>query len=166
MSLTLKNRRVVIVVPTTWMGRMKARAMRTGRHMAPMADQAKVVAAQRIEDARYWAAPRLEEAAHRVEEEFAPKVSAMLVNAADRIDPSPRRSRGMPVMIFLTGLAVGAIGYLLYRRNARQWTEHMKDTASEASQWVSDKADKTADTTERVASEVSDKADEASRKMT
>jgi uncharacterized membrane protein YqiK len=134
--------------------------------MAPMADQAKVVAAQRIEDARYWAAPRLEEAAHRVEEELAPKVSAMLVNAAERIDPSPRRSRRMPAMILLTGLAVGTIGYLFYRRNAQQWTEHMKDSASDASQWVSDKADKTADTTERMASEVSDKADEASRKMT
>ncbi|MFI7146911.1 YtxH domain-containing protein [Nonomuraea sp. NPDC050022] len=173
MSLTLKNRRVVIVVPTTWMGRMKARAMRTGRQMTPMADQAKVmadqakvVAAHRIEDARYWAAPRLEEAAHRVEDELAPKVSAMLINAAERIDPTPRRSRGMPVMILLTGIAVGALGYLFYRRNARQWTEHMKDSASDASQWAGDKADKTADATERMASEMSDKADEASRKMT
>ena len=141
---------------------MKARAVRTGRQMAPMADQAKVVAAHRIEDARYWAAPRLEEAAHRVEDQLAPKVSAMLVNAADRIDPTPRRSRQWPVMILMTGLAVSAIGYLFYRRNAQQWTEHMKDSAADASHWADDKA---ADSTERTASTVSDKADETSRKM-
>jgi hypothetical protein len=133
--------------------------------MAPMADQAKVAAAQRIEDARYWAAPRLEEAAHRVEDQLAPKVSSMLVTAAEKIDPSPRRSRRWPVMILLMGLAVGTVGYMFYRRNAQQWTEHMKDSASDASRWVSEKADQTADSSQRMASKVSDKADETSRKM-
>lgn len=165
MSLTLRNRRVVIVVPDTWMGRMKARAVRTGRQMAPMADQAKVVTAQRMEDARYWAAPRLEEAAHRVEDELAPKVSAMLAAVADRIDPTPRRSRQWPVMILMTGLAVGTIGYLVYRRNAQQWTEHMKDSAADASRWAGDTAGKTAGSAEGMASTVSDKADETSHKM-
>ncbi len=144
---------------------MKARAVRTGRQMAPMADQAKVVTAQRIEDARYWAAPRLEEAAHRVEDQLAPKVSAMLATAADKIDPTPRRSRQWPVMILMTGLAVGTIGYLFYRRNAQQWTEHMKDSAADASRWAGDTADKAAGATEGMASTVSDKADETSRKM-
>ncbi|HUR07470.1 MAG TPA: hypothetical protein VM347_33340 [Nonomuraea sp.] len=130
-----------------------------------MADQAKVVTAQRVEDARYWAAPRLEEAAHRVEDQLAPRVSAMLAAAADKIDPTPRRSRQWPVMILMTGLAVGTIGYLFYRRNAQQWTEHMKDSASDASRWASDTADKAAGSAEGMASTVSDKADEASRKM-
>ncbi|WP_113702097.1 YtxH domain-containing protein [Nonomuraea lactucae] len=173
-------------VPATWMGRMKAQAARTGQRMTPMAsqarmaaaqariaaeqariaaDQARMAAAHRIEDARYWAAPRLEEAAHRVEDQIAPKVSSMLTAAAERIDPTPTRSRRLPIMILLTGIAVGAIGYMVYRRNAQQWTEQMKDSASDASRWAGEKADQSAESADRAATTVSEKADEASRKM-
>jgi hypothetical protein len=133
--------------------------------MAPMADQAKVVAAQRIEDARYWAAPRLESAAHGFEDQVAPKVSSMLSAAAKRVDPTPSHSRRWPMLVLMTGVAVGTIGYLFYRRNAQQWTEHMKDSASDASRWVSEKADSTATSADRMAANVSNKADETSRKM-
>lgn len=165
MSLTMKRRRVVIEVPATWMGRMKAQAVRTGHRMQPMADQAKVVAAQRIEDARYWAAPRLESAAHGFEDQVAPRVSEMLTTAARKIDPTPSRSRRWPMLVLLTGLAVGAIGYTFYRRNAQQWTEHMKDSASDASRWVNEQAEQTSGSTDRMATDVSNKADETSRKM-
>jgi hypothetical protein len=141
---------------------MKAQAAKTGQRMAPVADQAKVVAAQRIEDARYWAAPRLESAAHGFEDQIAPKVSSMLTTAAKRIDPKPSRSRRWPVLVLLTGLAVGTIGYMFYRRNAQQWTEHMKDSASDASRWVSEKADRSAQPADRMAANVSTRADEAS----
>ncbi|MEQ4720290.1 YtxH domain-containing protein [Nonomuraea sp. B19D2] len=165
MSLTLKRRRVVIEVPATWTGRMKAQAMRTGRRMAPMADQAKMAAAQRFEDARYWAAPRLETAAHGFEDQVAPKVSSMLTRAARKIDPTPTRSRRWPMLVLLTGVAVGAMGYMFYRRNAQQWTEHMKESASDASRWASEKADRAAESADRLATNVSNKADETSRKM-
>ncbi|MEV0582681.1 hypothetical protein [Nonomuraea sp. NPDC050310] len=157
MSLTLRKRRVVIEVPSTWMGRMKVQAKRAGGRLAPMADQARTVASSRIEDARYWAAPKLEDAAHRVEDQFAPRVSAMLTQAAKRVDPSPARSRRWPVAVLMTGLALGAMGYMFYRRNAQQWTDHMKDSAADASRWVSEKADRASDKT-------SDLADEASKK--
>ncbi|MEV0613577.1 YtxH domain-containing protein [Nonomuraea sp. NPDC050404] len=156
---------MAIEVPATWMGRMKAQAMRTGQRMQPMADQAKVAAAHRIEDARYWAAPRLESAAHGFEDQVAPKVSSMLTAAARKIDPKPSHSRRWPVLVLLTGLAVGTIGYMFYRRNAEQWTEHMKDSASDASRWVNEKADRTSETADRMAANVSNKADEASRRM-
>ena len=65
----------------------------------------------------------------------------------------------------MTGLAVGTIGYLVYRRNAQQWTEHMKDSAADASRWAGDTAGKTAGSAEGMASTVSDKADETSHKM-
>ncbi|AQZ67705.1 unnamed protein product [[Actinomadura] parvosata subsp. kistnae] len=156
---------MVMEVPATWMGRMKAQAMRTGQRMQPMADQAKVAAAHRIEDARHWAAPRLESAAHGFEEQIAPKVSTMLTNAARRIDPTPSRSRRWPMLVLLTGVAVGTIGYMFYRRNAQQWTEHMKDSASDASRWVNEKAEKASESADRMAANVSNKADEASRKM-
>jgi hypothetical protein len=164
-SLTLRRRRVVIDVPATWMGRMKAQAVRTGHRMTPVADQARTAAAQRIEDARYWAAPRLESAAHGFEDQVAPRVSQMLTTAARKIDPTPSRSTRWPLLILITGMAVGAIGYMAYRRNAQQWTEHMKDSASDASRWVNEKAERTAESADRVAANVSNKADETSRKM-
>lgn len=139
--------------------------MRAGDRLAPMAGNAKEAAAHRIEDARYWAAPRLEDAAHRVEDQLAPKVSALLAQAAGKIDPTPQKSRRWPVVILVTGLALGTVGYMFYRRNAQQWTDHMKDSAADASQWVSQKADQTANKADDVASKVSDKADEASRRM-
>ncbi|MFI6388739.1 hypothetical protein ACIBHY_19645 [Nonomuraea sp. NPDC050547] len=170
MSLTLRRRRAVIEIPDTWMGRVKAQAVQAGRRLAPMADQAKVATAQRIEDARYWAAPRLEDAAHQVEDRLAPAVSTMLTQAAHKIDPTPTpKSRRWPVILLMTGLAVGAMGYMFYRRNAQQWTDHMKDSASDASQWVNDRAEKAADrvsdTADKAADHISSTANEASRKM-
>ncbi|GAA1748122.1 hypothetical protein AB0K40_40615 [Nonomuraea bangladeshensis] len=161
MSLTLRKRRVAIEVPATWMGRVKTRAVQTGERMSPMADQARMAATHRIEDARSWAAPRLESAAHGIEDQVAPYISSMLTAAARKIEPARTRSRKWPMLVLMTGLAVGAMGYMAYRRNAQQWTEHMKDSASDASRWVSEKADRTAD----MASGVSDRADETSRKM-
>ncbi|PZG11520.1 YtxH domain-containing protein [Nonomuraea aridisoli] len=157
---------MVIEVPATWMGRMKTRAVQTGQRMAPMADQARTAAAQRFEDARYWAAPRLESAAYGFEHQVAPKVSSMLTDAARRIEPTPvARSRRWPMFALLTGLAVGAMGYMFYRRNAQQWTEHMKDSASDASRWVGEKAGQTSESTDRMATDVSHQVDETSRKM-
>src|SRR4051794_38874933 len=90
-SLTLRRRRVSMVIPiaATRMGRMKAQAMRTADQVRPVANTAREVAAHRIEDARVWAAPKLDRAAHSVEEQIAPKVSAFLARAAERVDPAP-----------------------------------------------------------------------------
>ncbi|GAA3719511.1 hypothetical protein GCM10022224_101740 [Nonomuraea antimicrobica] len=156
---------MTVEIPATWMDRMKTQAARTGHRMMPMAGQARMAAAQGIEGARYWAAPRLESAAHGFEDQVAPMVSSMLTAAAKKIDPTPVQSRRWPTFMLLTGLAVGAIGYLFYRRNAQQWTEHMKDSASDASRWVNEKADRVPESTDRMATRMSDQANEASRKM-
>ena len=49
MSLTMKKRRVTVVVPNTRLGRMKAQAIRTADVIGPMAGDARDVAASRIE---------------------------------------------------------------------------------------------------------------------
>ncbi|MEV2272817.1 hypothetical protein [Nonomuraea africana] len=165
MSLTLRKRHIVVEMPATWMGRMKAQATRAGDRLVPVADQAKVAAAHRIEDARYWAAPKLEGAAHRVEDQLAPAVSALLIQAASRIDPTPARSRRWPTLVLVTGLALGAAGYMFYRRNAQQWTDHMKDSASDASRWASERADQTAEKVSSNADKAADKVDQAAKKM-
>lgn len=167
MSLTLRRRRrVVIEVPTTWQGRMKAQAMKTGARMAPMADQAKVAANRRVDDARMWAAPRLKKAAHRVEDQLAPAVSSMLNDAAIRVSPVRRQqSRRWPTAVLVTGLAIGAAGFMFYRRNAQQWTEHMKDSASDASRWAHERSDRAVQSTGPAGAPVSETTDEASHRM-
>ncbi|MFG1947314.1 hypothetical protein [Nonomuraea sp. NPDC048826] len=146
---------------------MKAQAVKTGQRVTPMADQAKLVAYKSVDDARRWAAPRLENAAHRVEDQLAPAVSSMLNEAAIRVDPrrSPR-SRRWPMFILVSGLAIGVAGVMFYRRNAQQWTEHMKDSASDASRWAHERPDRvTQSSTDPAATPMSERTDEASRKM-
>ncbi|MFC4530968.1 hypothetical protein [Sphaerisporangium dianthi] len=102
-----------------------------------MAQTAREVAAHRIEDARVWAAPMLDRAAHSVEEQIAPKVSAFLVRAAERVDPAPsiKRRNRWSMLALAAGVAACAVGIVLYRNNARQWNDTMKDTGADASRW-------------------------------
>ena len=131
MSLTLRRNHAGAETQT-WTDRMVTQARWAGQQLGPMAGQAKEVAAHRIEDARYWAAPRLEEAAHRVEDQLAPRVSAMLSQAAAKVDPTPPRSRRWPLAVLVAGVALSMAGYMFYRNRAQQWTEHMHDSAAEA----------------------------------
>ncbi|MEO3810425.1 hypothetical protein ABGB17_15615 [Sphaerisporangium sp. B11E5] len=142
MSLTLRKRRVSLAMPRTRMARVKSRALRTAERIGPMASTARETAAHRIEDARVWAAPRLDRAAHSVEEDIAPKVSAFLATAAERIDPAPstrRRGRWSTVAL-LAGCAACAVGIVLYRNNTRRWADSMKDSAADASRWSAARA--------------------------
>ncbi|WP_285777523.1 hypothetical protein [Microtetraspora sp. NBRC 13810] len=131
---------------------MKVQLARAAERVGPMADNARDVAATRIVDARTWAAPRLDRAAHTVEDQLAPRVSMMLSEAAKKVDPAPVKRRRWPMLVFLSGLMVGAAGYMMYRKNAQQWTDTMKDSAVDASQWAGAKSERTGET-------VSDKVD-------
>ncbi|WP_146607811.1 YtxH domain-containing protein [Spongiactinospora gelatinilytica] len=155
MSLRGKKRHVMATGPQTWQGWMKARAIRAREQVGPMADNARDIANSRIVDARTWAAPRLDQAAHSVEDQIAPRVSAILSEAAKRVDPKPARSR-RPLLFLVFGLALGAAGYLMYRRNAQQWSDAMRESAADATQWAGDKA-------EQAGEKIADKADAASR---
>ncbi|GAB1819698.1 hypothetical protein [Herbidospora sp. RD11066] len=156
MSRTMKKKaRAALDYPDTWAMRAKHSAYRTANKVGPMAGQARDtavgmagnardmagnardyagtardVASGRFEDARYWAAPRLDHAATALEEQIAPRMAAMLAEMARRIDPAPmpRRRGRMPMMVLLGGLALGAVGFALYKRNARQWADTMSDT--------------------------------------
>lgn len=160
MSLTMKKRRVTVVVPNTRLGRMKAQAIRTADVIGPMAGDARDVAASRIEDARYWMAPRLDRAAVSVEKQLAPKVSSMLSDAAKIVNPAPtaKLERRWPVFAFGAGLALGVIGFMMYRRNRQRWAESVKETSAEAGKWVSAKARGTASRVSEKSEEVAEKA--------
>lgn len=160
------KRHIKIVAPEMRLRHVKAQAVRAADRVGPLAvhardaaGQARGAAGEKIIIARGWAAPRLDAAAHSIEEQLAPKLSAALSHAAARIDPTPAKSRGWPVMLLITGLAIGAAGYALYRRNADQWTDTLKDSTSDASQWVGRKTEATADKASDVASDAAPKAD-------
>lgn len=133
------------------------------------AGHARETAGDRFFHAREWAAPKLDAAAHSVEEQIAPRLSALLSQAADKIDPAPRvKSRRWPTLLLFTGLAVGAIGFVLYRKSTDQWTESMKESASDASRWATEKAragaEKVSEVTGDAASKVAGKAHEQGHK--
>ncbi|MGV9773257.1 hypothetical protein [Streptosporangium sp. NPDC003464] len=140
-------------------GPMATHARDTAAHARDAATNARVAANEKVYLARGWAAPRLDAAAHSFEEQLAPKVSALLSQAATKIDPTPAaRSRRWPMVLLFTGLAVGAIGFAMYRKSTDQWTEAMKDSTSDASRWMSEKAHATADKAVEMAHGVRSKA--------
>lgn len=170
MSLTMKKRRVDIVVPRTRLDQIKTQATRAAERVGPMAVGAREAAVHTVDDARVWAAPKLERAAHAVEEQIAPRVSAMLSDAAKAVDPkkSVRSRRRWPVLTLITGVALGAVGYMMYRNN-QQWTEAMKETGMEAGNRIGDKVAETsrkAATTSEKAAEASERLAEKTEKMT
>ncbi|MBB4938398.1 hypothetical protein FHR32_002703 [Streptosporangium album] len=129
-------------------------------HARDAATQARGVANDKVFVAREWAAPRLDAAAHSFEEQLAPKISAMLSQAAAKIDPAPAaKSRRWPMVLLFTGLAVGAIGFAMYRKSTEQWTEAMKDSSADASRWMGEKAQSTTDKAAEVAHDVASKTD-------
>ncbi|GAA2896296.1 hypothetical protein GCM10010517_61270 [Streptosporangium fragile] len=175
------KRNVKIVVPENRLNQVKVQAARAADRVGPMAVQARDAAShardaanekinEKIIVARGWAAPKLDAAAHSIEDQLAPKLSAMMSQAAARIDPTPTaRSRKWPVMLLLTGIAIGAAGLALYRRNAEQWADTLKEGASETSQWVGEKtesaAGKISGTTSETASATESKAGELGGKV-
>ncbi|MBB2908815.1 hypothetical protein FHS43_000061 [Streptosporangium becharense] len=139
-------------------GPMAVQARDAASHARDAASHAREAANEKIILARGWAAPRLDAAAHSIEEQIAPKLSAMMSQAAAKIDPTPAaKSRKWPMMLLLTGIAIGAAGFALYRRSAEQWADTLKDSASDASQWVGRK-------TESAAGQVSGTANDAASK--
>jgi hypothetical protein len=119
--------------------------------MSPMAESARDLASHRLEDARIWAAPKLDQAAQSVEEQIAPIVSAFLAELARRIDVSAARRtrRRWPIVALLSGAAIGAVGVAMYRNNAQRWTDTMRDsmrhTGSEVGKWAGEKAEEASD---------------------
>ncbi|MEV0971660.1 hypothetical protein [Microtetraspora glauca] len=174
-----------VPIPRTRLGRMKAQVSpmvnkvtpiagkvspMVGK-VSPMVGNARDVTATRITDARVWAAPKLDQAAHSVEEQLAPMVSSFLAGAARRVEPTPvaRARRRWPILMLFAGLAIGAIGAVMYRNRSEQWAESMKETASETTRWAGEKAEhagtRAAEKAKQAGSRTGDKADEIAGKI-
>ena len=74
----------------------------------PRVQGARAWAAPRVHDARMWAAPRVEQAGYTVRDQYAPAVSAALIEAARRLDDSPPRRRRWPWVLAGVGMLAAA----------------------------------------------------------
>ncbi|WP_017610987.1 hypothetical protein [Nocardiopsis xinjiangensis] len=145
--------------------RLQDLAREQAERLGPYADQARDQASQKLLQARGWTAPRLETAAHRVEDTVAPRVAELLNTAAHRVDPKPprrglralRQNRKVTRTLLIGGAAVvgGALVYSMVRmRQASQdaeWQEHLdqardqvRETRENLGSNASEAADKTA----------------------
>ncbi|WP_018654273.1 hypothetical protein [Actinomadura flavalba] len=83
-------------------------ASTAAERIGPAAQQTRVATADGILAAREWSAPRLERAAKYVESDLAPKVSAVLSDTAQRVEPpKPRRGRKFALTALVAVALVG-----------------------------------------------------------
>jgi hypothetical protein len=104
------------------------RTVKAADQLKPIADQMKPLAKNTGQAARRgllrsraWAAPRLERTGKTLEETVAPKVSAALSSAAERIDPAkPRRGRWkLPVGLMAAAAAAVSAAAAVFKSRAK-----------------------------------------------
>lgn len=109
-----------------YVGTARDRARQAASQLGPVAEQVKplakstsLAARRGLHRTRAWAAPQVERTGHVLQDNVAPKVSAMLSAAAQRIDPGKpaRRRWGKPlgVVATVTAAASAAVAYLRSR---------------------------------------------------
>ena len=99
-------------------------AREAAQRVGPTTRQARKIAAKQMKSARYWSAPRIDQAGQYIEDEVGPRVGAMLHRTAGKVEPtSPRRRRGFAAMLLIAGGAIGAAGAIVTRRNAARSAE-------------------------------------------
>jgi hypothetical protein len=101
--------------------RQSVRAREAAAHMAPLARNAQLTAKQGVYSARVWAAPRLERMGRALQDDMAPRMSAMLSATARKVQPARPPRRRWPVlaagMLMIAGGGAAA-AVALSRRNA------------------------------------------------
>ena len=74
------------------------RARQAAAQMAPLARNAQMTAKQGVYSARVWAAPRLERMGQALQDDVAPKMSAMLSATARKVQPASPPRRRWPIL--------------------------------------------------------------------
>lgn len=97
-------------------GQAREQAGKAAAQVGPLASGAKAAATRGVNNARAWAAPRLESSGQMLESQVAPKVSAMMSSAAKRVDPNKGKRRRWPLALAgIAALAAAAAGAILSR---------------------------------------------------
>lgn len=131
MSFTLRRKRArARLKQAPSLDEVKKTVRETADRLGPYAESARDSAAERLTEARKWAAPRIEDAADAVQETVAPRVSSVLASTAERVEPvrkeakrrgraaakalkgqrlRPRRRWPIALLCFVAGSVVGVI---------------------------------------------------------
>lgn len=108
-------------------GEVMERARSAAAQIKPVAEQVKPIAKntgdaakRQVRKTRAWAAPQVERSGQVFQQKVAPKISAMLATAAERIDPNKPSSRKwrIPAAASLAAAAGGAAAYFRRRSKA------------------------------------------------
>ena len=98
--------------------RVQGRALQAKEQFTPLAKSAQLTATQGVQQARAWAAPRVEQAGVAVQESIAPKVSSAMVATARKIQPvmvSERRRRWPVIVAGVVTVSAGCVAAILLR---------------------------------------------------
>jgi hypothetical protein len=97
--------------------RAQGRALQAKEQFTPLARSAQLTASQGVNQARSWAAPRVEQAGVAVQERIAPAVSTAMISTARRMQPVQSRSRRRwPVIVAgIVTVSAGAVAAILLR---------------------------------------------------
>jgi hypothetical protein len=121
MSRRLKIKKIPqVTIDSAKLQDAQERVSKAAQRIGPTTRQAKKAAATGVTTARTWSAPKLDRAGHYVEDEVGPRVGAMLRRTAGRVEPKPRRRRGIAAFLLMIGGALGAVGAIATRRRAQQ----------------------------------------------
>jgi hypothetical protein len=110
------------------------RARQAAARVRPLASSTRAAARRRAHKTRAWAAPQTERMAEVLQDSVAPKVSALLSSAAQRLEPAkPRRRpwRKLAVITVLAAVASAAAALVLNRRKPGLTTSAAESDADE-----------------------------------
>jgi hypothetical protein len=96
---------------------LQGRALQAKEQFTPLAKSAQLTASQGVQQARSWAAPRVEQAGIAVQDSIAPKVSSAMIATARRMQPvSARRRRRWPAILAgVVTVSAAAVAAILLR---------------------------------------------------
>ncbi len=104
---------------------LQGRALQAKEQFTPLAKSAQLTASQGVQQARSWAAPRVEQAGIAVQDSIAPKVSSAMIATARRMQPvSVRRRRRWPAILagVVTASAAAVAAILLRGQRANRFS--------------------------------------------
>jgi hypothetical protein len=103
---------------------LTGRAQQAAARMRPLATSTRTTAGRGVHKTRGWAAPQIERTGKVLEDRVAPRISAMLTSAAQRIEPAEPRQRRWAKLagISILTTAASAIAAVIRHRSKSDLT--------------------------------------------
>lgn len=121
-------------------------AQQGAERVKPYASGTQATARRGVRRARAVAAPQLERAGHVLEDRVAPKVSAMLSSAAQRLDPLKPRRRRWRKLAGISLLAAAGAGAAVVRNRAKPGLTPPEETDADSAAPAAEMRDEKATT--------------------